>query len=97
MNILVSQLDSVGNERMHYCYKRSLDDRGICNGITIVLHNDHKKNSWHIYKMAGSKYQHELAKGKDETLTQMEFKGWLNANGYANNGYLACKKALKVF
>lgn len=90
--IIRSKIDANGRETMVMCVKCSLDDRGICNGTKIALVNDHKHNSWLIYKSTFQMGYKELDKGKEETFELSEFQNWLEKNGYVEDER-ACREA----
>lgn len=90
--IIRSKIDGNGREAMSICVRCSLDSRNICNGIKIVLENDHKHNSYLIYKSNDpiGCYK-ELQKGKEGTLELTEFEKWLSEHNYKEDDR-ACKE-----
>jgi hypothetical protein len=89
-----SKVDANGRETMIVCIKCSLDNRNICNGTKIVLVNNHKNNSFSIYKSTIPNGFQELKKGKENTLELSEFEKWLEDNNYVEDCNLACGKQL---
>lgn len=89
--IIKSKIDGNGREAMIICVRCSLDSRNICNGTKIVLVNDHKHNSYLIYKSNTPMGYEELEKGKDETLDKSEFAKWLEKHAYMEDEH-ACKE-----
>jgi len=89
--IIKSKIDVDGRETMIICVSCSLDSRNICNGTKIVLVNDHKHNSYLIYKSNTPMGYEELKKRKNETLDKSEFAKWLEKHGYMEDER-ACKE-----
>lgn len=89
--IIRSKIDANGRETMSMCVRCSLDGRNICNGTKIVLVNDHKHNSYLIYKSNVPMGYQKLDKGREEVLELSEFEKWLNDNGYVEDER-ACKE-----
>ena len=85
-----SKIDKNGREAMVVCIKCSLDSRKICNGTKIVLVNNHKNNSFLIYKSTVPNGFQELEKGRENTLELYEFEKWLESNNYKEDCNLAC-------
>ena len=88
--ILRSKIDGNGRETMCVCTKCSLDNRSICTGTKVVLVNNHKNNSFLIFKSTFPNGFQELEKGKENTLELSEFEKWLESNGYVEDCNLAC-------
>ena len=89
--IIQSNIDKNGRETMSMCVKCSLDSSNICTGTQIVLVNDHKRNTYLIYKSTRPMGYVELETGKGETLELSEFGKWLEQHGYKEDER-ACKE-----
>ena len=92
--ISISNIDTNGIEHMTICVRCCIDQYKICKGTRIILENNHRKNSWNIYSMVGSRYGKELDNGKEETLSKKEFEQWLETHEYSEDEH-ECARARK--
>lgn len=73
-----------------------LDEDGLGHGTTIVLTNNHAKNTYQIDEnrlMRGSSsFVRIIERGKDETMGVEEFKKWLINNGYSDREFINVMK-----
>lgn len=73
-----------------------LDENGLGYGKTIVLTNNHDKNTYEIVENrlthGSSCFVRIIEKGKDETMGTEEFKRWLMDNGYSDEDFINAMK-----
>lgn len=94
----MSKINKAGTEHVSATVDPfNLDEDGLGYGKTIVLTNNHSKNTYEIKENrlihGSSSFLRIIEKGKDETMGVEEFKRWLIDNGYSDKEFINAMKS----